>query len=124
MKFITEVDKLITENGQLRDELYRERLMVAELKRKIDNLEGSLRQVEEENTLLRKYNGIFGVETDKLYEENKALQGELERYRQIHIPQSITNPSPTERSKKRLKSKERSPDEANDIAARIRIVSL
>ncbi|RIA84009.1 hypothetical protein C1645_832895 [Glomus cerebriforme] len=55
--------------------------MVAELKRKIDNLEGSLRQVEEENTLLQ-------------------------------------------RSKKRLKSKEKSPDEANDIAARIRIISL
>ncbi|RIA97340.1 hypothetical protein C1645_814230 [Glomus cerebriforme] len=62
-----------------------------------DNLEGSLRQVEEKNTLLREYNGIFGVEMDKLYEKNKALQ---------------------ERSKKRLKSKERSPDEANDIAGR------
>ncbi|RIA84164.1 hypothetical protein C1645_742529 [Glomus cerebriforme] len=36
---------------------------------------------------------------DKLYEENKALQ---------------------ERSKKRLKSKERSSDEANDIAARLK----
>ncbi|RIA79783.1 hypothetical protein C1645_839931 [Glomus cerebriforme] len=85
--YLVKVNKLITENGQLQDELYRERLIVAELKQKIDNLEGSLRQVEEENTLLRKYNGIFGVEMDKLYEENKALQ-------------------------------ERSPDEANDIAAR------
>ncbi|RIA83186.1 hypothetical protein C1645_743249 [Glomus cerebriforme] len=74
--------------------------MVAELKQKIDNLEGSLWQVEEENTLLREYNGIFGVETDKLYEENKALQ---------------------ERSKKRLKSKERSLDKANDIAARFKM---
>jgi hypothetical protein len=115
---------LKTENVQLRDQLYEERLRVVELKRKIDDLEGNIRQVEEENTLLREYNGIFGVENDKLYEENKALQGELERNRQIRIPRSITNPSPTERSKKRLKSKERSPDEANDLAARVRIVSL
>ena len=113
-----------TENVQLRDQLYKERLRVVELKQKIDNLEGNIRQVEEENTLLREYNGIFGVENDKLYEENKALQGELEQYQQIRISQSITNPSPTERSKKRLKSKERSPDKANDLAARIRIVSL
>ncbi|RIA86340.1 hypothetical protein C1645_829443 [Glomus cerebriforme] len=69
------------------EEIVSERLMVAELKWKIDNLEGSLRQVEEKNTLLREYNGIFEVEMDKLYEENKALQ-------------------------------ERSPDEANNIAAR------
>ncbi|RIA80442.1 hypothetical protein C1645_838701 [Glomus cerebriforme] len=75
------MDKLYEENKALqaaRDELYRERLIVAELKWKIDNLEGSLWQVEEENTLLREYNGIFGVKMDKLYEENKALQGELE----------------------------------------------
>ncbi len=113
-----------TENVQLRDQLYEERLRVVELKWKIDDLKGNIRQVEEENTLLREYNGIFGVENDKLYEENKALQGELERNRQIRISRSITNPSPTERSKKRLKSKERSPDEANDLAARVRIVSL
>ncbi|RIA88855.1 hypothetical protein C1645_825682 [Glomus cerebriforme] len=74
--------------------------MVAELKWKIDNLEGSLRQVEEENTLLREYHGIFGVKTDKLYEENKVFQ---------------------EQSKKRLKSKERSPDKANDITTRSKI---
>ncbi|RIA80277.1 hypothetical protein C1645_838983 [Glomus cerebriforme] len=79
-RYLVKVDKLITENGQLQDELYREQLMVAELKWKIDNLEGSLQQVEEENTLLCEYNGIFGVEMDKLYEENKALQDELERY--------------------------------------------
>ncbi|RIA83499.1 hypothetical protein C1645_833715 [Glomus cerebriforme] len=62
---VSEVDKLITENGQLQNELYRERLIVVKLKWKIDNLE--------------------------------------------------------EQSKKRLKSKERSPDEANNIAARSEI---
>ncbi|RIA87432.1 hypothetical protein C1645_827806 [Glomus cerebriforme] len=68
------------------EEAVSERLMVAELKQKIDNLEGSLRQVEEENTLLRKYNGIFGVEMDKLYEENKALQVQNETYFKGQIP--------------------------------------
>jgi hypothetical protein len=97
---------------------------VVELKRKIDDLEDHIRQVEDENSLLREYNGIFGVETDKLYEENKVLQNELERYRQIRIPRSTINPSPTERSKKRSKTKENSPDEDNEAAARVRIVSL
>ena len=94
------------------------------MKRKIDNLESHIQQIEDENSLLREYNGIFGAETDKLHEENKALQGELERYRRIRIPRSITNPSPTERFKKRLKTKEKSPDEDNEVAARVRNVGL
>ena len=97
---------------------------MVELKRKVDNLKGRVRQMEDENSMLRDYNGIFGSETDKLYEENKSLQDELDRYRQIRVPRSIINSSPTGRSKKRLKTKEKSPDEDNEVAARVRNVSL
>jgi hypothetical protein len=38
----------------------------AELKRKVAALEAKLQASEEENTLLRKFNEIFGDENDKL----------------------------------------------------------
>jgi hypothetical protein len=97
---------------------------VTELKQKIDELEGHIQKVEDENLILREYNEIFGDETDKLHEENEALKGELNRYRQIRIPRSIINPSPAGQSRKKMKSKEKSPDEANEVAARVRNVSL
>jgi predicted RNase H-like nuclease (RuvC/YqgF family) len=103
--------------------LHREQLTVVELKRKIGDLEGHIQQIEDENSLLREYNGIFGAETDKLYDENKALQEELDRC-QIRIPRSLTQQGgSTERPSKRLKSKEKSPEEGNGAAARVRIIS-
>lgn len=114
--FETEIEKLRNENDRLQTEL-------VNMKRKIEDLEGNIRQVEEDNSLLRELNDIFGVESDKLNEENKDLRKELERYRQFRIPQSLTNPTQTDRPNKRLKkSKEKSPEEPNEIAARVRIV--
>ena len=56
--------------------------MVAELKQKIGDLEGHIQQIEDENSLLHEYNGIFD-------DENKALQEELNQC-QIQIPRSLT----------------------------------
>ena len=61
----------------------------------------------------------------KLNEENKVLRKELERYRQFRIPQSLTNPTQTDRPNKRLKkSKEKSPEEPNEIGARVILSSI
>jgi len=96
--------------------LNREQRTVAELKRKIGDLEGHIQQIEDENSLLREYNGIFD-------DENKALQEELDRC-QIRIPRSLTQQGgSTERPSKRFKSKEKSPEEGNEAAARVRIIS-
>ena len=84
--FETEIEKLRNENDRLQSEL-------VNMKRKIEDLEGNIRQVEKDNALLRELNDIFGVESDKLNEENKVLRKELERYRQFRIPQSFTNPT-------------------------------
>ena len=110
------VEKLRNENDRLQTEL-------VNMKRKIEDLEGNIRQVEEDNALLQELNDIFGVESDKLNEENKVLRKELERYRQFRIPQSLINPTQTDRPNKRLKkSKEKSLEEPNEIGARVRIV--
>src|ERR1044072_9425349 len=109
--FETEIEKLRNENDRLQTEL-------VNMKRKIEDLEGNIRQVEEDNALLQELNDIFGVESDKLNEENKVLRKELERYRQFRIPQSLINPTQTDRPNKRLKkSKEKSLEEPNEIGA-------
>jgi hypothetical protein len=90
------------------------------MKRKIEDLEGHIRQVEEDNSLLRELNEIFGIESDKVHKENEVLQEELDRYRQFRIPRSLTGS--TGRPKKMLKLREKSPDENNEIGARVRIV--
>ena len=90
--------------------------MVAKLKWKIRDLEGHIQQIEDENSLLREYNGIFD-------DENKALQEKL-NWCQIWIPKSLTQQEGlTERPSKRFKSKEKSPKEGNKAAARVRIIS-
>ena len=115
---MTDIEKLRMENNQLQEELHRERLTVVELKRKIDELEGQIRQNEKETSFLQECNKMFGIEADKLHEDNKVLQDELQRYRQIRIPRTMINNQPN----KRLKSKEKSPDDDNVEAARVRIV--
>lgn len=98
-----------------------EKFKVVEMKRKIDDLQGHIHQVEEENSLLRDVNENFGTESDKLHEEIKILQEKLNRYCQFRIPRTL-NPSQTERPSKRLKSREESPNENNAEAARVRFV--
>src|SRR3954471_13876418 len=90
------------------------------MKRKIEDLEEHIRQVEDDNSLLRDLNEVFGIESDNAHKENEVLQKELNRYQQFCIPQSLT--SSIERPKKMLKLKEKSPDEKNEIGAKIRIV--
>ena len=66
--------------------------------------------------MLREYNRIFD-------DKNKALQEEFDRC-QIWIPRSLTQQGGlTERPSKRFKSKEKSPEEGNKTAARVRIIS-
>ena len=94
----------------------RKQRKVAELKRKIGDLEGHIQQIENENSLLREYNGIFD-------DKNKALQEKLDQC-QIWIPRSLTQQGgSTKRPSKRFKSKEKSPKEGNEAAARVRIIS-
>jgi len=50
------------------------------LEERIKTLESQLRKVEEENDLLRTLNKTFGNESDKLNNENKLLNAELDRY--------------------------------------------
>jgi hypothetical protein len=90
------------------------------MKRKIEDLEEHIRQVEDDNSLLRDLNEVFGKESDNAHKENEILQEELNRYRQFCIPRSLTGS--TERPKKMLKLKEKSPDEKNKIGARVRII--
>ena len=66
--------------------------------------------------MLHEYNGIFD-------DENKALQEKLDRC-QIQIPKSLMQQGgSTECPSKRFKSKEKSPEEGNEVAARVRIIS-
>ena len=67
VQFETEVDKLRNENNRLQNEL-------VVMKRKIEDLEGHIRQVEEDNSLLRELNEIFGIESDKVYKRMKFFR--------------------------------------------------
>ena len=107
-----EVEKLKKENSQLRIELHQRRVKEEQLKRKIENLNGQLRQVEEDNKLLRGFNASFG-------KENKLLSVELERYKNALHQQ---RPSKRIKAKSQSPSPERSPDENNASEARVRII--
>ncbi|GET00154.1 hypothetical protein GLOIN_2v1786037 [Rhizophagus clarus] len=97
------------------------------MKRKIDNLQDRVRRVEEENSLLRQFNEIFGDESNQLCEENKTLQEELQRLKQLCTPRKTIN-SPQQyspkRPNKRLKLREKSPDEVAASAARDEMKNL
>lgn len=104
------------ENLKLRVELHRRKAKEVEFEKKINNLKDQLRQVEEDNKVLREFNNIFG-------QENERLSAELKRYQQHQISRS--SQVLTERPSKRIKAKtspERSPEERNASEARVRIV--
>ncbi len=93
------------------------------LEERIETLESQLRKVEEENDLLRTLNKTFGNESDKLNNENKLLNAELNRYRQFRLPNLAERPS--KRTKAMIQSSpEKSPDEDNTYDARVRIVLI
>jgi hypothetical protein len=50
------------------------------MKRKIEDLEEHIRQVEDDNSLLRDLNEVFRKESNNAYKENEVLQEELNRY--------------------------------------------
>lgn len=82
------------------------------------DLENRIRHVEEENSLIRNFNEIYG-------KENDTLHAELERSRNCRIPRSATQQGLlNERPSKKLKAKENSPDEDNAMSARVRTRNL
>jgi len=93
------------------------------LEERIETLESQLRKVEEENDLLRTLNKTFGNESDKLNNENKLLNAELDWYRQFRLPHPAERPS--KRTKAMIQSSpEKSPDEDNTYDAKVRIVLI
>lgn len=71
------------ERDRLRANLHHKQTQEVELKQQISDLEARLRQVEEDNIVLRNFNAIFGDDNDKLVAENEALKNELTRYNQF-----------------------------------------
>ena len=76
----------------------------AKLKRKVAALEAKLQASEEENTLLRKFNEIFGDENDKLLSENESLKKETAKFQKLRIPTSILTRPENTIGRKRSKS--------------------
>ncbi|GES74317.1 hypothetical protein GLOIN_2v1786037 [Rhizophagus clarus] len=83
--------------------------------------------VEEENSLLRQFNEIFGDESNQLCEENKTLQEKLQWLKQLRTSRKTIN-SPQQYlpkcPNKRLKLREKSPDEVAASAARDEMKNL
>ncbi|GES85947.1 hypothetical protein GLOIN_2v1786037 [Rhizophagus clarus] len=116
-----ELENLKNETFQLQNELNQEKVKVSEMKRKIDNLQDRVYRVKEKNSLLRQFNKIFGDELNQLCEENKTLQEELQWLKQLHTPRkTIDSPQQylPKRPNKRLKLREKLPDEVAASAAR------
>ena len=65
--FLFLVKNLKKETSRLHNELLQHKMNTAELKRKVAALEAKLQASEEENTLLRNLNEIFGDENDKYW---------------------------------------------------------
>ena len=62
------------------------------LKRKVASLEAKLQASEEENTILRNLNELFGDENDKLSIENESLKKETARFQKFRLPSILTQP--------------------------------
>lgn len=93
------------------------------MEKRIETLESQLQKVEEENVLLRTLNETFGNESEKLHNENRLLNAELDRYRQFRLPHPAERPS--KRTKAMIQSSpEKSPDEDNTYDARVRIILI
>ena len=74
------------EKNRLQDELKRQCLNEAELKRKVESLQERINSTEEENKLLRNFNEIFGDENEQLLKENEFLRKEVARFKGIRVP--------------------------------------
>ncbi|GBB90776.1 hypothetical protein RclHR1_17840003 [Rhizophagus clarus] len=87
----------------------------------LNNLQDRVCRVEEENSLLQQFNEIFSDESNQLCEENKTLQEELQQLKQLCTPRKTINSLQqysSKRPNKRLKLREKSPDEVAASAAK------
>jgi hypothetical protein len=87
--FLFQVKNLKKETSRLHNELLQHKMNTAELKRSVTELEAKLQASEEENTLLRNLNEMFGDENDKLLSENESLKKETAKFKQFRMPSSI-----------------------------------
>ena len=88
--FLFLVKNLKKETSRLHNELLQHKMNTAELKRKVAALEAKVQESEEENTLLRNLNKIFGDENDKLLSENESLKKETAKFQKFRIPSYST----------------------------------
>jgi predicted nuclease with TOPRIM domain len=97
-----------------------------ELKRKVAALEAKLQESEEENTLLRNLNEMFGDENDKLSNENETLKKEAAKFQQFRMPSSTLTRPENIVSRKRSKScpEPEGTDEQNAVKARVNFLSM
>jgi len=127
--FLFQVKNLKNETSRLHNELLQHKMNTAELKRKVTALEAKLQASEEENTLLRKFNEIFGDENDKLLSENESLKKETAKFQKLRIPTSILTRPENTIGRKRSKScpastEAEGTDEQDAVKARVNFLSM
>ena len=127
--FLFQVKNLKNETSRLHNELLQHKMNTAELKRKVVALEAKLQASEEENTLLRKFNEIFGDENDKLLSENESLKKETAKFQKLRIPTSILTRPENTIGRKRSKScpastEAEGTDEQDAVKARVNFLSM
>jgi hypothetical protein len=110
-------------------ELLQHKMNTAELKWKVAALEAKLQASEEENTLLRNLNEIFGDENDKLLSENESLKKETSKFQKLRIPSSILTRPENTIGRKRSKScpastEAEGTDEQDAVKARVNFLSM
>jgi hypothetical protein len=108
--------------------LLQHKIGTVELKRKVASLEAKLQASEEENTLLRNLNEMFGDENDKLLSENESLKKDAAKFQQFRLPSSILT-RPENISRKRSKScptstEAEGTDEQDAVKARVNFLSM
>ena len=127
--FLFQVKNLKNETSRLHNKLLQHKMNTAELKRKVAALEAKLQASEEENTLLRKFNEIFGDENDKLLSENESLKKETAKFQKLRISTSILIRPENTIGRKRSKSCPASTeaegmDEQDAVKARVNFLSM
>jgi hypothetical protein len=102
------------------------KMNTVELKRKVAALEAKLQTSEEENTLLRNLNEMFGDENDKLLSENEFLKKEMAKFQKFRMPSSILTRPENIIGRKRSKScptstEAEGTDEQDALKARVKL---
>ena len=116
-----EIETLKREKKQLQVAFQEKRVMEAELKKKINALEGRIKIVETDNITLQEFNQTFAEENDRLINENKTLKQQLARYKKPEPNVFVTRPAKRVAIHEHRSVPERSPDELNAVEVRVRI---